>query len=409
MNESKNLKILFLPGWYPTEKNQIYGIFVREHAKAVSLYNEVIVLYNEGSERKNDKLWKVFSDKKEEGIRTIRIRHKEISIFKINYFIHLSSIIVSFRNLIKMGWRPDIIHVHILSAVLPGVILGIIYKIPVVITEHWSGFPRRSMRFSEKMIAKFVMNKARLILPVSKDLGNKIKSYGIKSKIEIIPNVVNTALFHPQFNKSNSSKNNNEIIRILLVASLTPIKGIPYLFKALAKLKEKRQDFILNIVGDGPFRQEYERLADGLALTNIVKFQGLKTKVELAEIMRNCDFFVLPSLWETFGCVLIEAMASGLPLIASDVGGVGEIINESIGILVTPKDINSLATNINYMLDHYQNYSSAALFETAKNNYSYETVGKNLNKIYRQISPPIFKVAWAEIVKRGNQFKCLVF
>jgi glycosyltransferase involved in cell wall biosynthesis len=334
MNESKNLKILFLPGWYPTEKNQIYGIFVREHAKAVSLYNEVIVLYNEGSERKNDKLWKVFSDKKEEGIRTIRIRHKEISIFKINYFIHLSSIIVSFRNLIKMGWRPDIIHVHILSAVLPGVILGIIYKIPVVITEHWSGFPRRSMRFSEKMIAKFVMNKARLILPVSKDLGNKIKSYGIKSKIEIIPNVVNTALFHPQFNKSNSSKNNNEIIRILLVASLTPIKGIPYLFKALAKLKEKRQDFILNIVGDGPFRQEYERLADGLALTNIVKFQGLKTKVELAEIMRNCDFFVLPSLWETFGCVLIEAMASGLPLIASDVGGVGEIINESIGILV---------------------------------------------------------------------------
>lgn len=385
MSAKKKLKILFLPGWYPSEKNEVYGIFIREHAKAVSLYDDVVVLYNEGGDRKFKRLWKVFSDKKEEGIRTIRIKHKDFAVPKISYFIYLYSIFVPFHKLVKTEGKPEIIHAHTLSAVLPGIILGIIYKIPVVVTEHWSGFPRRAMRFSEKMIAKFVMNKARLILPVSKDLAKTIKSYGIKSKIEIIPNVVNTALFHPPFNKRNSSKNNNEIKRILLVASLTPIKGIPYLFKALAKLKEKRQDFVLNIVGDGPFRKEYERLADGLALTNIVKFHGLKTKVELAEIMRNCDFFVLPSLWETFGCVLIEAMASGLPLIATDVGGVSEIISERIGILVTPKDINSLATNINYMLDHYQNYSSEALFETAKNNYSYETVGKNLNKIYRQI------------------------
>jgi glycosyltransferase involved in cell wall biosynthesis len=385
MRAKKKLKILFLPGWYPSEKNEVYGIFIREHAKAVSRYDDVIVLYNEGGDRKFKRLWKVFSDKQEEGIRTIRIKHKDFAVPKISYFIYLYSIFVSFHRLVKTEGKPDIVHAHTLSAVLPGVILGKIYKIPVVVTEHWSGFPRRAMRFSEKMIAKFVMNKARLILPVSKDLAKTIKSYGIKSKIEIIPNVVNTALFHPQFNKRNHSKNNNKIKKILLVASLTPIKGIPYLFKALAKLKEKRQDFVLNIVGDGPLRKEYERLADGLALAHIVKFHGLKTRVELAEIMRNCDFFVLPSLWETFGCVLIEAMASGLPLIATDVGGVSEIISERVGILVTPKDIKSLATNINHMLDHYQNYSSEALFEIAKNNYSYETVGKNLNKIYRQI------------------------
>jgi glycosyltransferase involved in cell wall biosynthesis len=350
MHGEKNLKILFLPGWYPTAKDKIYGIFVKEHAKAASLYDDVVVLYNERGDKKCKQIWEVFSDQKEEGVRTVRIRHKELFIPKISYFIYLYSTIMTFHNLIKKGWQPDVIHVHGLSAALPGVILGMLYHLPFAITEHWSGFPRQSLRFLDKIIAKFSMNKANLILPVSKDLGEAIKSYGIKNKFEVIPNVVNTALFHPQFNKSNSSKNNNEIKRILLVASLTPIKGIPYLFKALAKLKEKRQDFILNIVGDGPFRKEYERLADGLALTNFVKFHGLKTKVELAEIMRNCNFFVLPSLWETFGCVLIEAMASGLPLIATDVGGVSEIINESIGILVTPKDINSLATNIIYML-----------------------------------------------------------
>lgn len=385
MSAKKDLKILFLPGWYPSEKNLIYGIFVREHAIAASLYDDVIVLYNERGDKKCKQLWKVFSDQKEEGIRTVRIRHKELLIPKISYFIYLYSIIMSFHNLIKKGWRPDVIHVHGLSAALPGVILGMLYHLPFVITEHWSGFPRHSLRFIDKIIAKFSMNKAKLILPVSKDLGEAIKSYGIKNKFEIIPNVVNTQLFRPNVNKSSVSKDNNKKKGIILVASLTPIKGIPYLFKALAKLKEKRQDFILNIVGDGTFKNEYEELSDVLALTNFVKFHGLKTKDELAEIMRGCVFFVLPSLWENLPCVLIEAMASGLPVIASDVGGVGEIINETNGILVAPKDINSLETNINYMLDHYQNYSSEKLFEYAENNYSYETVGKYLHNIYAKI------------------------
>jgi glycosyltransferase involved in cell wall biosynthesis len=385
MHEEMSLKILFLPGWYPSENNKVFGIFVKEHARAVTLYNDVIVLYNEGSDRNCKKLWGVFSDKKEEGIRTIRIRHKELFIPKIDYFIFLYSIFISFGNLIKKGWRPDIIHAHVLSAALPAVILGIRHKIPVVITEHWTGFPRHSLRFIDKMTAKFAMNRARIIMPVSKDLGQAIQSYGIKSKIEVIPNVVDTELFQPIFNKSNINKNKKTKKEILLVATLSPQKGILYLFNALTKLKEKRQDFGLNIVGGGPSQEEYQELSDRLALTNIVKFHGTKTKVELAEFMRKCDFFVLPSLWENSPCVLIEALASGLPLIATDVGGVGEIINESTGILLAPKDIKSLETNINYMLDHYQNYSSKTLYEYAKTNYSYEAVGKNLNQIYRQI------------------------
>ncbi len=166
---------------------------------------------------------------------------------------------------------------------------------------------------------------------------------------------------------------------------LIPRKGISYLFEALASLKKKRQDFVLNIVGEGPSRKEYEELSDKLALTGFVKFYGTKAKTELAEIMRSCDFFVLPSLSENLPCVLIEAAASGLPLIATDVGGVSEIINESNGILIPSKDIKSLETNINYMLDHYQNYSSKTLYEYAKTNYGFEAVGKNLNQIYKHL------------------------
>ena len=233
--------------------------------------------------------------------------------------------------------------------------------------------------------AKLAMNRARVLMPVSKDLGQAIRSYGIRSKIEVIPNVVDTELFRPnlkpqKFNKAKTSKK-----EILLVATLSPQKGIPFLFEALTRLKDQRQDFILNIVGGGPSQEEYQGLSARMALTDIVKFHGTKTKVELAEFMRECDFFVLPSLWENSPCVLIEALASGLPLIATDVGGVSEIVNESIGILLPPKDITSLELNINYMLDHYQNYSSETLYEYAKANYSYSAVGKNLNQVYRQI------------------------
>jgi len=73
MQRNKKLKILFLPAWYPSEKNPVAGIFIREHAKAVALYNDVNVLYSEGCDKNLKKFWSIISDKKEEGIRTIII------------------------------------------------------------------------------------------------------------------------------------------------------------------------------------------------------------------------------------------------------------------------------------------------------------------------------------------------
>jgi len=263
---------------------------------------------------------------------------------------------------------------------VPAIILGKIYRIPVVITEHCSCFSRRILTRINILKARFAMNRAKIILPVSKDLEQVIKSYGIENTFEVIPNTVDTKIFYPPF---KNNKNNRK--RILLVALLSPVKGIPYLLKALAQLKAKRQDFVLDIVGDGPNRKEYEAMARELGLGDIVRFHGLKAKPEVAEFMRQCDFFVLPSLWENLPCVLIEAMASGLPVVATNVGGIPEIINKEVGILVPPKDVNALTRAIDYMLDHYQNYSLERISKYAKENFSYETVGKTLDNIYREV------------------------
>jgi glycosyltransferase involved in cell wall biosynthesis len=378
--EERRLKILFLPAWYPSEENRVAGVFVREHAQAVALYNDVTVVYNEGVGKHLNGLYKIVSDKTEDGIRTIRIRHKKFPIPKTSYFICLWSIFKAFRKLMREGWRPDITHAHVYSAGVPAVILGKIYKIPVVITEHWSGFSRRILRTFDILRARFAMNRAKILLPVSQNLKEAIESYGIKNRFQLIPNVINTEMFHP-----STSQYRNEKKRILLVALLSPIKGIPYLLRALAQLKEKRQDFVLDIVGDGPNRQEYEELTNKLELGEMVRFHGLKSKPEVAEYMRQCDFFVLPSLWENLPCVLIEAMASGIPVIATDVGGVKEMINESVGLLIPPKKTKTLEEAIEYMLDDSTNYSPEKIAKYAKEKFSYATVSRQLDAIYREV------------------------
>jgi L-malate glycosyltransferase len=101
--------------------------------------------------------------------------------------------------------------------------------------------------------------------------------------------------------------------------------------------------------------------------------------------MRNCDFFVQPSLQETFGVVYIEAMACGKPVIATNAGGPEEIVSDETGILVPPEDVEALKEAINYMLDNHANYCSEKIAAYARERFSYETVGKLLDKVYESV------------------------
>jgi len=275
MKYINRLKILFIPTWFPSKQNMALGIFIKEHARAVSLYNDVVVLYNELIDHPTKHLYKI-EDNIEDGIRTLRLRYRKSSVPRTSYFLYLWSIFRGFRKLMYEGWKPDIIHANVFSAGVPAVILGKIYKIPVVITEHWTGFPRHVLGKYDILKVRFAFNKAKIILPVSKDLEEAIKSYNIKNKFEIVPNVVNTKIFYPSLRQKYS----NEQKKILLVALLSPQKGVSYLLQSLAKVGQKRQDFILDIVGDGPNRVEYEKLTKNLGLNGYVKFHGLKSKSE---------------------------------------------------------------------------------------------------------------------------------
>jgi glycosyltransferase involved in cell wall biosynthesis len=379
--KGQRLKILHIAGWYPSKRNPVAGIFVREHVKATALYNDVAVLYSEGVDREIRGLYQI-EDNIEDGIRTLRLYYRKSPIPKTTYFIYLWAMFRAFAKLLKEGFRPDVIHAHIYSAGVPAVLLGMWHRIPVVITEHSSAFPRGLIRGFERIKAKFAFERAAVVCPVSESLKESIERLGVRARFQVIPNVVDTSLFSPPATRCVKDDGKK---RLLTVALLTPIKGIPYLLEALALLRRKRDDFALDIVGDGPNRAEYEELTHKLGLQDIVHFHGLKTKQEIAEFMKQCDVFVLPSLVETFGVVFIEALACGKPVIASKIGGPSEIVTEEVGRLVPPGDSETLAQTLDYMLDHYKAYSSERLAQYARERYSYQAVGRKLDQLYRSV------------------------
>ncbi|NQT04248.1 MAG: glycosyltransferase [Planctomycetes bacterium] len=374
------LKVLFITPWYPTEDNPVGGIFVRDHAKAASLYNDVVVIHINGWDRELKGRY-TYKETIEEGIRTITLKFRSFSIPKMSSLNRVLSAVFICRRLAREGFKPNVIHANVYSAGELAVILGQLFRIPVVITEHYTGFPMKILPKREIKKARFAMRRAKMILPVSEYMRRSIESYDIKNRFEIISNVVDTGLFHPD----EQIKKDPNVKRILLVALFTHKKGVPYLLEALSILKKKRNDFFLDIVGDGSNREEYERLALTLGIDDKVYFHGLKSKQEVAQFMRESCFFVLPSLMETFGVVLVEALASGLPVIATNIGGPNEIITKEVGILVPPKDVLRLAEAIDNMLDHHMDYSPKKISQYAKDKFSYETVGKKLDDIYRSI------------------------
>ena len=173
--------------------------------------------------------------------------------------------------------------------------------------------------------------------------------------------------------------------RLLYVGQLVPVKGVPYLLHALSGLRRTREDWHLDVVGDGDQRMEYEQLAVDVKLCGKVAFHGLKSKAEVAEFMRAADVLVLPSLGETFSVPVAEALATGVPIVATRCGGPEEFVTPNVGVLVRRGDAESLRAGIEFMLDNLHRYCGAEIARYAKERFSREVVGASLHGVYESV------------------------
>lgn len=306
---------------------------------------------------------------------------------RLNDFLKVLLIFICIKvNKIKF----DIIHAH--YAHPPGfvaVLLAKIVKKTVIITCRGSDIHEYTEKnYPDKLRRErvlYAIKNADYLTCVSNFLSEKIVSLGIDdTKVEVVPNGVNSEMFYPIKIAVAREKLKLPLDKkiILNVGMLTPIKGTIYLINAFADIIKKNDGLFLIIIGHGPLRSELENKVRTLNLNRYVRFVSFVPNEELVFWFNAADLFVLPSLGEGFGIVLIEALSCGLPIVASNVGGIPEIINESnLGILISPGNIEELSNGILQGLNN--NWNRNKLIERSKY-YSWDNVAKLTSNIYER-------------------------
>ena len=385
MNKDRK-HIVFLARWYPHRYDPMFGLFVQRHAEAAALFNDITVIYCHACERQQDNKTTRQQAKKFEIVRTNENNVDTIRVYYKKPKNKIQSLIRFYRaNMmaLKIGRdksRPyDLIHVHVLTRL--GVIAWIqklLHKTPYIITEHWSRYlPGNDFSgFFRKLLTKVVVRNAKCVTAVTEYLANAMKKHGLKNdNFVILPNVINIDMFHI------SEKNNNPCKIIHISCFEEKSKNISGLLESLRIVKDKDIDFRCVLIGDGIDFEMTKEKAQDLQLLDKVTFTGVLEGDVLADELSSGDFFVLSSNYETMSIVVIEALASGLPVVSTDVAGVKGII-ENKGIIVQPRNSEALAEAIIKMIETHKNYDAVSLRNSVIEKYSYESVGRFLDSIY---------------------------
>ena len=284
----------------------------------------------------------------------------------------LLGMLAALRRLRRDGFTPDVVHAHVYSAALPALLLARLSRAPLVVTEHYTGFQRGLITGADRLTARVAFNRAELVAPVSRELAGHLREIAPRARIEVHPNTVDTEVFTPAAHGDHAPPR-----RLLNVAALAEKKGHVYLLDALSRL----EDVHLDVVGDGELRDQLEARARELEVP--VRFHGELPKEEVARMMGDADLFVLPSTHETFGAVLIEAMACGLPSVATRVGGVPEVLDDTAGELVEPRDPAALAAAIERVLA--RSFDPRALARHARERYGYDAFAAEWTGVYEEL------------------------
>lgn len=376
--------ILFLSSWYPNRIKPTHGNFVFQHALAASEFHQVQMLYVCLDEKLKDGMEVVKSN--EPFPTTIAyIPKSNIPLFGpiLNYL----RIILCYFNLLhemkKEGFYPELIHANVVYPI--GIIarlLSIRYKIPYIITEHWTcyhqeAYPRPSK--SQQFLTKLVANKAKMILPVSEDLANAMRSSGIRTKMNVVYNVIDTSLFIPG---EVSQRKGNQLLH---VSSLDPIQKNPsLLFNAFAEIVKWKPELTLQIVSDGDFSIFHEEIKQ-LKIEHKIVFHGTLDARGIAALLKDSDLFLLTSRFENLPCVLIESISVGVPIVSTNVGGIKEIVHSTEGQLVPSEDQDALVSAIKEQLIRLDKYDSNVMHQKAKEKFSYQAIGTRFTAIYEAI------------------------
>lgn len=251
--------------------------------------------------------------------------------------------------------RYDVVHIYF--SLPTGLLLPLASSrgVPTVVSLRGSDVPgydpknRRLQRLHRLSLplTRRIWRKADQVVAVTEGLGRLAQRTEPDLRFSVVRNGVDLALFRP---RDESKETDGGPVKCLCVARLVPRKGHVCLLKAFARLPRGR--FVLDIAGAGGLEPVLRRLVPELGLEDTIRFHGALGHAELAEFYRNADLFTLLPEYEAFGNAFAEALASGLPVVGTRVGGIPELVeDERNGLLVAPDDPTAAATAIRRLGD----------------------------------------------------------
>jgi N-acetyl-alpha-D-glucosaminyl L-malate synthase BshA len=295
---------------------------------------------------------------------------------------------------VAMHEKLDFLHVHYAiphaSAALSAkqILASKDINLPIITTLHGTDITLLGKDKSFKSVIEFAINNSDAVTAVSKSLKKEtLSSFNIKKEIQVIPNFIDSNLYKHEMDevlRRNFASNDEKII--IHISNFRKVKRVQDVLKVFAKIKELIPSKLL-LIGDGPERLEMEQLSRNLNLCDSIRFIGKLKAVE--KVLSVSDLFLLPSDTESFGLVALEAMASKVPVISSNSGGLPEVnIDGKTGFLLDVKDVNAMAEKAIYLLKNKefleqfkQNaYIHAMEFDLPNILPLYEKIYENLSK-----------------------------
>lgn len=376
----KKKKILWLVSWYPNRIDPFDGDFIQRHAQVAAINHEVHVLFVKGDESIDE----VQTDLSQNGLLTeqrIYFHSGDGWVDKIVKHIKWKRLFIKAARAYELqNGKPDLVHVHIpWKAGLIALYLKRKFGWRYIVSEHWGIYNRiaegnifQQPPFVKKVIRR-VVKHGDALTSVSHFLGVGITDLVWKKPFIVLPNVVNTDLFYPASEKKDR-------FRFLHVSNMVTLKNVPGILAAFKEFHQQFPESELIMVGNRDaawpdFAKEHD-------LTEGVSFKGEIAYADVADEMRRAHCFILNSDIENAPCVISEALCCGLPVIATSVGGIPEMINESNGILITPGSTEGLLSAMEKMYKDSALYNHFKIATEAKEKYGTEAIATQFRELY---------------------------
>ncbi|MBX5438107.1 MAG: glycosyltransferase [Thermoflavifilum sp.] len=339
---------LWLVSWYPDRLQPINGDFIERHAYAASRVVNVIVLHI--TKDPQIKAIQLETDYSRAPHLVVYRWYYPPSRFRISWLQKLHHVwkyvrtaFRAYRLIQKKHPSIDYIHVHVCwKAGLLALCLKRLFGNPYWISEHASYFQPASPASYWRdhglkcWLIRLILRQASLWLPVSADLGNRLRMVAGDKPIYVLPNAVDITLFTYQ-----QKTRQREIRRFIHVSDMQPHKRPEAVIAAFERIARQLPEWELQLVG--PWRGELEKKILGSPYADRMCITGWLFPAEVALHLQDADVFVMCSDYENQPCALLEALCCGLPVIATRVGGIPEIVHEGNGKLIPPGDELALA------------------------------------------------------------------